>query len=66
MKLSNLNKLYLGDLGMERFPDSLFELKNLKELHLENYLDDKNPNNFSGEEKERIRKGFPNCEVTFE
>ncbi|TAF66900.1 MAG: leucine-rich repeat domain-containing protein [Cytophagales bacterium] len=64
--LPNIERLFLGDLGLNQLPEAVFQLSKLKELYLTNYDEDKkNPNTFSEEEKTKIKKLLPNCYVQF-
>ncbi|AYQ31570.1 leucine-rich repeat domain-containing protein [Runella sp. SP2] len=62
--MTNIEELSLNNLGLTILPDVIFSLKNLKKLDLGN-LGDKNQNNFSKPEQEKIKKLLPNCEITF-
>ena len=57
--LENLEELYLMGCNLSNFPKDLSKLSNLMKLGLEG-------NNFDKLEIERIKKGLPDCKITFE
>jgi Leucine-rich repeat (LRR) protein len=64
--LPQLEELNLGDLGLTTLPTAVVGFTKLRKLYLKNYDEDKkNPNKFSEEEQEKIRKLLPNCEIEF-
>ncbi|EMJ53340.1 leucine rich repeat protein [Leptospira interrogans serovar Valbuzzi str. Duyster] len=57
--MKNLQVLNLVDNQLTALPQEIGQLQNLQELNLRN-------NQFSIEEKERIRKLLPKCQIYFE
>jgi Leucine-rich repeat (LRR) protein len=58
VKLKNLESLDLSDNKITSLPKSMKKLKKLKKLNLKG-------NTISAEEKERLKKELPNCEISF-
>ena len=57
-KIESLEYLYLYGCGLTKMPEKIGKLKNLKELGLAG-------NHISGDEKERIKRELPNCDIKF-
>ncbi|EMM84430.1 leucine rich repeat protein [Leptospira interrogans str. 2006001854] len=58
-QLQNLKVLFLNNNQLTTLPKEIGQLKNLQELYLNN-------NQLSIEEKERIQKLIPKCQISFE